>query len=409
MQGKGTFSGHLAVIASIAALTSCTSPYWQPKVHFAPGDPKEILGVKQLLENPRYKEVDVISIHGMCTHDGKWARGEINDLAKQLGKASEDDIKPLKVINSNAVVYKRTLDFGEKKVNISALVWSPIMTPLKRGLCYDQKIKTGLCAQGKDERPDFLTADIDSPKFDEDRATINRLGKDTLMDDCLADAMAYQGKAREGISRQVQEAILYAAIPSNKTLTPEQLRTAAVGRKDFPLIIITSSLGSKIGFDAIDALNHKDKPNVDAAKTTVVRTANIFMAANQWPILQLADQTIEGGAGEASFVSTPTDSLSKLLHDYENEIREFQAGVFRNMLVEQEKKQPTVIVLSDPNDILSYSWRNSPQRPDYKTVDVVVSNQKTWFNLLENPATAHRGYLTQPYVSNIIMNGYSEK
>lgn len=401
---KGRFAGRLTLVVSLVAIASCRSPYWQPEVHFAEGSPKSIVGVKEILDKPTTTQVDVITIHGMCTHDSLWANESINELAAQLGDNSNAVVKPIAVGKSNAQVFKRTIDYKGKQVNISALVWSPILTPLKSNLCYDQKIKTGLCATG-DKKPSFLAKPIDSPAFEEERATANRLGKDKLMDDCLSDAVAYQGKARDQISKQVQEAILFAAIPTKAELGPDEVREAAAQRAGIPLVIFTSSLGSKVGFDALNTLRKNNGKDKAATSTTVIRTVNIFMAANQWPILQLADQELSEGLGTAALVSKPKDSLQELLDEYRDEMGIFQAG----LLDAGEKHPPSIIVLSDPNDILSYSWRNSPVRPDYVTVDVVVSNDKTWFNLFENPGTAHQGYLEQPHIADMVMNGYREK
>ncbi|KSQ21737.1 hypothetical protein APB26_32670 [Pseudomonas aeruginosa] len=214
--------------------------------------------------------------------------------------------------------------------------------------------------------------------------------------------MIYQGKARDEISKQVQEAILFAALPDKQTLEPEIVREEAAKRTKVPLVIFTSSLGSKVGFDALNALRKNEGKDEAATGATVIRTVNIFMAANQWPILQLADQDLSPGSGAAGLVARPHDSLQELLGKYQGEMNAFQAGLMN----EASGRTPSVIVLSDPNDILSYSWRNSPSRPDYVTVDVVVSNEKTWLNLFENPGTAHKGYLDQPHIADMVMDGY---
>jgi hypothetical protein len=349
-----------------------------------------------LLES--HGEVDIITIHGMCTHDGAWANKAINALAEQLGEKSGPEIRPLKFTDVDALVYKRQLTLDGKKVNISAIVWSPILSEMKKGLCYDQKHKTGLCAKG-DEKPDFLAEPIKSPTFDEKRAKINRGLKDSILDDCLADAMAYQGVAREEISTQVQEAILVAAVPGNEQLPTVDLKKEKAVAREVPLVILTSSLGSKVGFDAIEGLQDSDHPQKDAALATISRTKAIYMAANQLPILQLADMTLGRAKGKTFVAGLPEDSLARLLKaSEEKSLKLHPQGI--------PPKRPAVIVLSDPNDVLSYSLRNSPRRPNYVTVDVVVSNDWTWFGLLESPLSAHKDYLVQPQIVDLIMNGY---
>lgn len=396
----------------MGTLSGCSAPYrtLNIKDDYAPVN---IQGIKQILgENESTtNEVDIIQIHGMCTHAGKWALESANAMAKQLGVGPIQRITPVKVKKSDALVYRTTFKYDGKIVNYSALLWSPVLKPLKQQLCYDQKDKTGLCARGDAERPDFLDKDIESEDFLETRALVNKWAKDTMLDDCLADVMAYQGRARDGISLHIQEAILAAALPESmvgqRVVSPEDLRKEASGRKT-PLIMFTSSLGSKVAYDAIEALKKKGGDDATAATATVNRLQSIFMAANQIPILQLSDQTLEEAkkvpskkpAKSSNFVSphAPEDALSRLLADYQP---------VNKSLVSNGK--PVVVYLSDPNDALSYSLRNSPLSPNYDYVDVVVSNAWTWFGLLESPFAAHTTYLVQPGITGIIVNGYKSK
>jgi hypothetical protein len=60
----------------------------------------------------------------------------------------------------------------------------------------------------------------------------------------------------------------------------------------------------------------------------------------------------------------------------------------------------TLVVLTDPNDLLAYrllpSWYAGS---DVRVADVLVSNQSTYLGLLENPFTAHTSYLQNPDVA----------
>ena len=65
-----------------------------------------------------------------------------------------------------------------------------------------------------------------------------------------------------------------------------------------------------------------------------------------------------------------------------------------------------MVAFTDPNDLLSYRlmpWRYA--RPGVTVVDVLVSNDKTYFGLLENPLSAHTGYMKNPAVTKAIMCG----
>lgn len=392
--------------ATAALISSCSTPYEDLQFHGADGAAvPEIIGVKKLLGISR--QIDVITIHGMCTHDSVWANESIQAIAKQFGHSPVpvDSVSFTEVEGSAARVYKRTLILRDNStVNISAIVWSPILTPLKEGLCYDQSVKTGICTIGEG-RPDFIPDDLHSPAFSEKRASINRTLKDGLLDDCLADSLAYQGKSRDEISRQVQEAMLVAATPGSSKRRAAQVRLDAAARKDVPLVIHTSSLGSKVGFDALNELRLQGGSGESAARTTVQRTNLIYMSANQIPLLKIADMSLSDVGAKGLAANIPQDPLSELLSAYGAEINTFQTNKGFPLGKQQPTNQPMVVVLSDPNDVLSYSLRNYEHRPEYVTVDVVASNAPTWFGTFANPLRAHQDYLKQPNVADLIVNG----
>ena len=66
-----------------------------------------------------------------------------------------------------------------------------------------------------------------------------------------------------------------------------------------------------------------------------------------------------------------------------------------------------IVVFSDPNDLFSYTLRDSriAQMPECDIVDVVVSNADTVFGYIENPGEAHGGYRDSDVVHKIIVCG----
>jgi len=72
-------------------------------------------------------------------------------------------------------------------------VWSPLTTPLKGQLCYDQTQKSSTCPPSEAAKA-----------YPYDRARLNRELKDVILDDGLSDALIYQGKARDEINAQMQ-------------------------------------------------------------------------------------------------------------------------------------------------------------------------------------------------------------
>jgi hypothetical protein len=92
------------------------------------------------------------------------------------------------------------------------------------------------------------------------------------------------------------------------------------------------------------------------------------------------------------------DSLQRFL-----ELRRRQSGIPRAEAI----ARLAVVAFTDPNDLLSY--RLLPARyaaPDVAVADVLVSNDKTWLGLIENPVAAHLDYLANPDVGDLIACGF---
>jgi hypothetical protein len=69
----------------------------------------------------------------------------------------------------------------------------------------------------------------------------------------------------------------------------------------------------------------------------------------------------------------------------------------------------TMVAFTDPNDLLSY--RIVPAHlfgdaKDFRFVNVIVSNDTTYFGYVERPDIAHCGYAWNPHVLAMIANGY---
>jgi hypothetical protein len=69
----------------------------------------------------------------------------------------------------------------------------------------------------------------------------------------------------------------------------------------------------------------------------------------------------------------------------------------------------TVVAFSDPNDLLTY--RIVPEHlaedfGEFRVINVLVSNDTTYFGYLERPDTAHCGYPWNPHVFGMLARGY---
>jgi hypothetical protein len=377
----------LAMLSTAALIAACSSPYVPPVFESRPPGQTKFSGISQLVLAAPTRVLDVLLVHGMCTHGKDWAEGAINELNATLSGTTSPKIEPVAVDGTRVVLYQSTLSIPSGTVRTAAMVWSPIIAPLKNQLCYDQTDKSDSC---KDAR-------LDEPRYPYKRASINRALKDTLMDDCLADAIIYQGKSRDAISEQIQKAVLTAASVLSQGKGAVDIQKAAAAAST-PLVLVTESLGSKIAFDAIYRLVKSENPGIrSAGLQTLNRTAQIFMGANQMPLLALGDQSLDGVASfRINSSAFPPDPLAALL-----ELKLEGLGAVAST-------SPKVVAFTDPNDLLSYILVPARQTATYDVVDVIVSNEKTYAGALERPDTAHTGYLKNRDVTRLIACGNLE-
>ncbi len=297
--------------------------------------------------------VDVLLVHGMCTHDVRWADDTVAQLGSALNAqtaATSASGAPAAIAADGIEIVERTITLRQGEIRVKALVWSPLTSPLKRQLDYD------------------LSAHLPAA-----RAKLNAKAKDKLVDDCLPDALIYQGVARDTIQRRMAQAILHATEGA-----PPQA----------PLLVLSSSLGSKILFDTLLRMGSE-------AQHTIERMAYLVMAANQIPLLALADQHAAADAGSAIAAAAQGDSLHAVL-------RKRSAPVLPRSSVQRL----SLVAFSDPNDLLTYTLeRERYAGLGVDVVNVLVSNAPTWLGLLERPDGAHVNYLLNPDVARMVACG----
>ena len=330
------------LLAACIVLSACTTPY-SPAVVVKGSTPFVGLADQLSPEQP----LQVILVHGMCTHDKTWALNAFAALKGAMGAnvapppwSATVDLAP----EARVQIEREEADIFGSKLRMAGIIWSPLTAQLKRQLDYD---KTG-------EPSDCATDATCSPK----QAKINGKAKDVLLDDCLSDAMAYQGASRSVIRAAMMEAFT------------EVLKDSP---PDARIVLISDSLGSKISFDALSEMLLSPAPN--PAKAAAARLGQIFMNANQLPILGLADQTIQVGPALAGGPHVrPADSLQRFL----------SLRPASTLKLHAAGPSLTLVAFNDPNDLLSY--RLLPSRyatDDVAVTDVLVSNDKTYFGLVE--------------------------
>jgi hypothetical protein len=378
---------HIAAALTALVLTSgCTTVYEDPQFKSAPGADTRFTGISSQLGA---RPLDVLLVHGMCTHDAVWAKESVQQLYAALGGDPKTvNLVERQVAGTNVLIYQQTLSTSGGVVRANALVWSRLTIPLKKQLCYDMT-----------DRAPYCTAEDAPEPYAYKRASLNRELKDNILNDCLADAMTYQGVARIEINRQMQLAVLDALATSGASRSPapsaDMALIAEQENNAQPLVVITDSLGSKVTFDALYRLTRGDSEFKDAGQKTIDRLTSVFMKANQMPILSLADQNVEGAAPNRVTAEFPTDSLGAIIRSRSARV----PGAVGTA--------PSVVAFTDPNDVLSYVLAPSAHRRmnNYAVVDVVSSNAKTYVGFFELPTTAHLNYGDNKNVYRLMVCG----
>jgi hypothetical protein len=361
---------HYSLITLLAALmlAGCGTPYHPPHIlepdaHFP--------GLVDVLAAQPERQIDVLLVHGICTHDAAWADTAVARVTAALtaatapARAAAVASSPLP--DGEVAIVPAALDLPQGRIAFKSLIWSPLTQLLKRRLCFDQRDKSALCEGTAPYAPT--------------RARLNALLKERLLDDCLADAVIYAGQARAAIQARMREAVLAA--------TADQASSA-------PLLVVAESLGSKILFDTLLAMMDEESgPAAAAANRVVTRLRTLVMDANPIPLLALAEQPLPAASDAATLASpAAADSLHRLLQR-------------RQQLARGGGAAPLLLLaFSDPNDVLSYTL--APR--DYAdqnvvVINILVSNANTWLGLLERPDTAHTGYLENADVGRLIACG----
>lgn len=348
----------LTLVLVLILLTACSTPY-HPAVTGRDSTP--FPGIAGVIAAGRGHPVDVILVHGICTHDRSWAEQAIDQVTGIV--ATHAPPTPAAAAGGIQVVEAiRQLAGGT--VRFHALVWSPMTASLKHQLDYDNTGTPTDCAQDT----------VCKPK----RARLNGIVKDWLLNDCLSDAMIYEGDSHPAI-RDAMVDTVSRVIDAH----PNDAGT---------LVVVAQSLGSKMLFDALSAMLESDQPHTrELGQQAARRLGLIFMAGNQMPILGLAEQSPVARA------MPPQDALQHFLDLRRRQVAP-RAGAISRL---------AVVAFTDPNDLLSY--RLLPARyaaPDVAVADVLVSNARTWLGLIENPLTAHMSYLDNPDVDALIACGY---
>jgi len=388
MKSIALWTAALALVGAASAgfapdsMTYAT-PYATPVVE-RPGaqDAGTFHGLLGLAESlPPSSSLKVLWTHGMCTHPSSWVDDRMRRLVASIGGTAQTlSVRP--VGSHGAQLRTDRVTLRSTTIDVTFLTWSALTAPYKAALTYDHSKRHG---------GDFPYA----------RATLNGELKRGLINDCMTDVVVYGGPNGVNIRYAAQEAVCDAMGGRIERMTC----TFPPGGSPTALALITESLGSKLLFDAIlevwaMAEKSPDKTAVGRAATGLAATRMMYMVANQLPLLDAAGTETAGAIWDASPRQPAARSNTRNVFDLFSRARRTAAPTIEPV---------TVVAFSDPNDLLSYRivpGHLDGNLKDFRIVNVMVSNDKTYFDYVERPDTAHCGYTWNPYVFGMLAKGY---
>jgi len=390
-------SGCVIILLCLATI-GCSMPYKGPLIE---PEKATIAGIKEALSS-KPELVDVLLIHGVGYHDQQWAADANAALAQALGRKFDRDVflkQKGEDLPNRGVLYSARLDGGTGQVNTYAIVWAPVVKEWKQTLCYDASVTVpGVCDDAK-----ALNTKT--------RARFNGSLKSAMLDGALSDAIFYISPEGGRLLRKTVRAgalIAFAGGHAYSRDDDEKAFKAMADRAEVPLFMMSESLGSKILRDTLIEMSSEDgEERQKNLLLAVGRIQEIYMAANQIPLLS---PTAESSPSLTTHYSKrdwrelypKQPSLSGL--------RGLGAMVHEGRRLGNKKNQNLplrIVAFSDPNDLLTYALRPYLNDPDLlDIVDVTVSNDWTYFGLLEDPWRAHTTYWASPAVETILRCGY---
>ena len=372
----------VAFVGFLPHLTPYSSPYATPVVEKpADGDAGTFDGLLNLAEAlPPSSVMRVLWTHGMCTHPPNWIDDRLKRLAEAVGGTVET-MSSRPVGSRGATLRTDRISVRGRTIEVKSLTWSSLTAPYKEALAYDGSA-------------------IDRHGVPFTRATLNRELKRGLINDCLVDVVVLGGPNGNGVRDAMNETVCEAlggGLDGTKCEVSEGDSPAA-------LAFVTESLASKLVFDAIlrtwnAAQANPDKAAIGRLANSLAAVRMMYMLANQVPLLDVA-----GGAALEAVLPGATPARA---HTSTSDVFGLLSRARR--LSPPATAPLTVVAFSDPNDLLSY--RIVPQHlaehfKEFRVINVLVSNDSTYFGYMERPDMAHCGYPWNPHVFDMVAKGY---
>ncbi|MFZ5783149.1 MAG: hypothetical protein ACOY4R_23350 [Pseudomonadota bacterium] len=375
-------AGAAAATAGVATLPGVyRAPYVPPLIEKPDGtnDDGSFDGLVQLAAAaPPGSVVRVFWVHGMCTHPSSWAEDRASRLAAMIG-GTRQSLGARPIGPHGASIRVERIDKGGVALELVFFSWSPLTASFKAALAFDRS---------RDQGGEFPYV----------RATLNGALKRGLVNDCLTDVIVYNGVNGNEIRRAMTEAMCFALGGRGDGRNCD----ITAGDSPPPVALVAESLGAKLVLDSLIEIGRIIDRRGD--RVAMARLAQglseikmVYLISNQVPLLDSAGSPREAPSWTAhATMGRSLEDLFRLMNQ-------------AHPLVQPGPAPVTVVAFSDPNDLLSYRIvpAHLGDAAEYlRVVNVILSNDPTYFGFVERPDAAHCGYAWNPYVFVLLGDGY---
>lgn len=394
----------VAISAIIVSGCSINNVY---EIDTVDNSPAEFEGIEDLYSN-RVNTVNILFVHGMGYHPvGEVSTRNYQDrIAQELGFeqiVATAEPKELMLKGSQIVgghLGWRQFKHGSKQgrfLNVFELSWDAVTESIQKALLEldgDFYERGGLTKKDKGR--------------EKHRAIVNRELK-RFINRSFADPVIYLGSFGDDIRFIVAQGIgeidaILGTYPGYRD-----------GLEDNPFVFISDSLGSSVVFDTVnkslDSVKTSDglSDYRDAATRFAGHAQQIFMNANQLPLIELA--RLEGpnaNEGESEWLNRYPCGKSSTLGG----LRAF--GEFRKGIKAADKQRLQIVAFTDPNDALSYylttRFREKCGSEGMRIINVLLSNARlNYLFIVADPGKAHAsGFKTNDDAIQLVTHGHHD-
>lgn len=245
------------------------------------------------------------------------------------------------------------------------------------------------------------------------RRLLNRNLKDKFVNYGFSDAIMYLGPAGQEVRNAIRGAMCAAALEANGRTFEDigqeidyETVCADASQADIqvdPFAFVSESLGSKIALDVVrDAMTDGQETVHDF----MIRQTQVFMLANQIPLLSLSDLSDEKPFRPSDYA--PKDRPTFIAFSEINDILTYELVPFYEQLYKNTTVDPAFEGTLIDVTTGSLDRRKLVNRLGFDVIDMRVKFAKPLIPLVSSfadPESAHSGHVRQPEVMDFILCG----